>query len=179
MWCSRCDDCLLIYYTFVCARSCSFSDSPVSLARAHCASAPQTSLTGDLCLRGSLTTTRHQGQWTLQCFQLPGGVTSPSSPADATPLKRGSQRQLACDVVLLFDCRGCVALYASEMCRVTQSALWTTKTPEMTFPHTARYWRSIFFSLRLARWNTPEHTRHEVEHNAGMMGGWVVKKQDA
>eukprot|EP00064_Thunnus_orientalis_P004486 superscaffoldBa00000407_g4498 len=82
--------------------------------------------------RRSLTVTRHQGQQALQCFQLPV-VTSLSPPADATPLKRGSERQLACDVVVLYDCHGSIILYAPEICHVTQSALWTTKIPDMTF----------------------------------------------
>lgn len=96
-------------------------------------------------------------------------MTSLSPPADATPLKRGSQRQLACDVVLLYDCYGSIILYASETCHVTQSALWTTKTPNMT-----SYTRLNIFNRCLQ----PEaydvngngaHMRDEVENNTGMM----------
>lgn len=112
---------------------------PCFLGSSHCASAPQT--------QERMRRIAHWGPLSQEVFdnnETSGAVnvamlsaarrvTSPSSPADATPLKRGSQRQLACDVVLLFDCRRWVALYASEMCHVTQSALWTTRTPEMTF----------------------------------------------
>ncbi|CAB1413017.1 unnamed protein product [Pleuronectes platessa] len=37
-------------------------------------------------------------------------------PDDATPLKRGSQRQLACDVVLLYYCHG--SIHTPQACVV-------------------------------------------------------------
>lgn len=67
-----------------------------------------------------------------------------SLPADATPLKRGSWHELACDVVLHDDCHWSIILYASEICHVTHSTLWTAKTPGMTFYRLLKNLKSMF-----------------------------------
>lgn len=95
-------------------------------------------------------------------------MTSLSPPTDATPLKRGSQRQLVCDVVLLYDCHGSIILYASEIHHVTQSALWTTKTPNMTF-HTLNIFNRCFQPEACVVKGNGAHNTDEKENRAGMM----------
>lgn len=44
---------------------------------------------------------------------------------DATPLKRGLQHQLDCDVALPYDCGGSVLLYNFELCHITETTGYT------------------------------------------------------
>lgn len=60
-------------------------------------------------------------------------VTSSSPSADATPLKRGSQRQLACDVVLLWLPWIHSAVCLWNMPRRTEHHCGLPKQPNLTF----------------------------------------------
>lgn len=88
-----------------------------------------------------------------------------SPPADATPLK-SSEHQLACDVVVLYDCHESIILHVSEICHVTQIALWTTKTPDMTC---LNIFNQHFQLEACVIQSNGARKRYELGNNAGMM----------